>query len=193
MELMGLALGLLGIFLSIAIAIWQHSKAKSAEQHLASVLSSLPEVLLEGIGKAITSRAQTGGEKYVPDDSHRMFRARYADVDGDGEDELLVEMNTGAYASVLLVYGLRSWEFKKIGELYSTVTGGFEIADFDGDGRLEVRTDEIAHRPGLPYVAGLRDEVVYRLQDGTFVELSRKECFSEEEMRERQAGFASDT
>jgi hypothetical protein len=192
MELLGLALGLLGIGMSIAIAMWQHSKARSAEQHLASVLASLPEALLDGVGKVIASRMQAGGGDHKSDDSHRTFRSRYADLDGDGEDELLVEMNTGAYASILLVYGMQSWEFKKLGELYSTILGGFEIADLDGDGRIEIRTDEIAQRPGLPYVAGLRDEVVYRFQNGTFVEVSRKECFSEEEMRERQAGFASD-
>ena len=192
MELLGLALGLIGIAVSIAIALWQHSKAKSAEKHLASVLASLPKALLEGVGKVFASRMLAEGIDPKADDSYRQFRARYADIDGDGQDELLVELNSGAYASVLFVYGLQSWELKKIGELYSTNIGGFEISDLDGDGRLEIRTVEIAQRPELPYVAGLRDEVVYRFLNGRFVELSRRECFSEEEMRERQAGFASD-
>jgi len=195
MEMIGIALGIFGIVVSIAIAIWQHSKAKSAERHLASVLVSLPDALLAGVGRVIAKRFPDyglGGDTPLEGTSRRPFQTSYADIDGDGEDELLVEMSTGAYASILLVYGLQSWEFKKLGELFSTTMGGFEVSEVDGDGRVEIKTDEIARRPGLPYVAGLRDEVVYRFQNGAFVEVSRKECFTEDEMRERQAMFDRD-
>lgn len=192
MEALGLALGLIGIGVSIAIAIWQHSKAKTAERHLASVLGSLPNALLDVVKQVLASKPHDDGGSQSPEIEDRRFQAHYADLDGDGEDELLLEVDTGAYASVLLVYGVQSWELKKLGELYSTTIGGFEVGDLDGDGRIEVRTNEIARRPDLPYVAGLRDEVVYRFQKGEFVELSRKECFTEEEMKERQAAFASD-
>lgn len=191
MEALGLALGLIGIGLSIAIAIWQHSKAKTAERHLASVLDSLPNALLDVVKQVLASKPHDDGGNQNPEGEHRRFQAHYADLDGDGVDELLLEVDTGAYASVLLVYGVQSWELKKLGELYSTTIGGFEVGDLDGDGRIEVRTNEIARRPDLPYVAGLRDVVVYRFKKGEFVELSRKECFTEEEMKERQAAFAS--
>ncbi len=125
--------------------------------------------------------------------SRRLFQTSYADIDGDGEDELLVEMGTGAHGSILLVYGRQSWEFKKLGELFSTTMGGFEVSDVDGDGRVEIKAYEIARRPGLPYVAGLHDEVVHRFQNGAFVEVSRKECFTEGEMQERQSMFKRDT
>jgi hypothetical protein len=74
-------------------------------------------------------------------------------------------------------------------ELYSTTMRGFEVADVDGDGRIEVRTDEIARRPDLLYVAGLRDEVVYRFENGAFVEVKRRERFTEQEIQERRAQF----
>lgn len=193
MEALSLALGIIGLVASIGIAIWQHSKAEAAEAHLASVLASLPNALSDVV-KEVLEPTLLGEEGFSQDsaDQYRRFRAHYADLDGDGEDELLIEIDTGAYASILMVYAVRSWELTKIGEVYSTVIGGFEIGDIDGDGRIEVRTNEIAARPNLPYVAGLRDEVVYRFKNGTFVEVSRRECFTEDEMRERQAQFASE-
>ena len=109
MEALGLALGLIGIGVSIAIAIWQHSKAKTAERHLASVLASLPNALLDVVKQVLASKPHDDGGNQNPEVEHRRFQAHYADLDGDGADELLLEVDTGAYASALLVYGVQSW------------------------------------------------------------------------------------
>jgi hypothetical protein len=142
-----------------------------------------------GVAQALASRTRQSEATSSEVEPYPGFHTSYADIDGDGNTELLVQMPTGAYGSVLLVYGMKDWEFQKLGELYSTTIGGFEVADIDGDGRLEGRTDEIAKRPDLPYVAGLRDQVTHRFDSGSFFEVDRVEHWTEEEMQKLKREF----
>ena len=48
MEVVGLILGILGIAVTIAIAYWQHEKAKLAEARLDALAANLPGTLLAG-------------------------------------------------------------------------------------------------------------------------------------------------
>ena len=193
MEIIGLILGILGILVTVAIAYWQHEKAKLAEARLESLAANLPGTLLAGVQQVLASQAPAGvaGDDgwVLPGNQTAQspwLKTRYADLDGDGTDELLIEAISGAHSSVLLVYGMRSWEFEKLAELNSTTINGFDIQDFDNDGRLEVETVEIAGRLGLPYVFGLRDRVTHRLVGSTFQEIARVEGWDESDLEGMQ-------
>ena len=46
-------IGILGIVLSIALAIWQYQKAQSAEKHLHDLLQNLPIQLTENVTRVL--------------------------------------------------------------------------------------------------------------------------------------------
>lgn len=60
--------------------------------------------------------------------------------------------------------------FGKLAALGSGTPAGFSIGDLDGDGRIEVAT--IQPHGNDPYVAGTRDEVLYRWEGEAFVEVA---------------------
>ena len=190
MELIGLILGVVGIAISLAVAYWEHQKAKRAEARLEALAANLPETLLAGVRDALSSHnmANTNEQdRWSPPgngtDQSPSLRSRYADLNGDGRDEVLIEVISGAHSSTLMVYGLDHWEFKKLAELHSTTMNGFDIQDSDGDGFLEVETVEIARRPDLPYVFGLRDRVTHKLVGDTFEEVGRVEGWDESDLK----------
>jgi type II secretory pathway pseudopilin PulG len=189
MELVGLILGILGIAVTIAIAYWQHKKAEIAEARLESLAAHLPGTLLDGVQQVLASQVAAGTDSddgwVLPGSGSAdspWLKTRYADLNGDGTDELLIEAISGPHSSVLLVYGLRNWEFEKLAELHSTTINGFHLQRSDNDGRLEVETVEIAKPPGLPYVFGLRDKVTYRLVGNAFEEFARVEGWDETDL-----------
>ncbi len=193
MEILGIVLGVLSIAVTIAIAVWQHGKAKAAERHFEDVTKQLPQTLMDGITGVLQRPPANQGssrEWSVPGerrDGSPWVQTRYADVNNDGHDELLVEVIAGPHSTALLVYGLVAWEFQKIAELYSSTVHGFDVVDSDSDGQLAVETIEVAKRPGLPYVCGLRDRVTHKLVDGTFVETGRVEGWDESDIERIKA------
>lgn len=186
---MELFLSILGIGISVVIAYWEHRKAKRAEAHLEALATKLPETLLSGVRKVLSDQALEGGANSdgwslpgTKAEQSPWLRTRYADIDSDGTDELLIEVTAGAHSSALLVYAVKNWEFKKLAELNSTTMNGFDVQDSDGDGRLEVETVEVAKRPGLPHVFGLRDRVTHRLVGNKFEEVSRTEGWDQSDL-----------
>lgn len=185
---MELALSILGIVISLAIAWTEHMKAKRAEARLEAIATTLPEKLLSGVRAALNDQFRQGSDDEgwstpaKKTEKSPWLQTRYADLNADGQDELLISMPSGAHASILLVYGFASWEFEKIAELTSTTPHGFEIEDEDGDGKLRIATVEIAKRPELPYVFGLRDRVTYSLVNNEFVEVSRVEGWDDADL-----------
>jgi hypothetical protein len=180
---------IIGIVISIAIAIWEHHKAKLAEKHFENLVKTLPQTLINGVADAIKVNSDNNpniSEWSIPgskSEESPWIQTRFADINGDGTDELLVEMISGPHHNCLLVYGRVEWEFEKIAELYSTTGFGFNIVDLDNDGVLEVETIEIAERPNLPYVFGLRDRVIHKLIKNEFVEVGRIEGWDDSDVR----------
>ena len=114
----------------------------------------------------------------------RYSQVHYADVNNDGEAELLVEHPVGAHGRVLKVFG---WieepvlpEFGLLAQLSCGLGGPFSIGDLDNDGSIEVAIVEVdwskegAYTAGGPYV-----EILYDWADDEgFVEVERHEIGS---------------
>lgn len=172
-------IGILGIVLSVALAIWQYQKAQSAEKHLHNLLHSLPLQLTENVARILNVKdnpKQTSTDNIV--------QTRFLDLNSDGKDELLVQFPFSAHASFLQVYGFKGWEFQLIAEISTDTPLGFEYEDVDSDGKLEIKTIETNRSSGLPFVMGLRDVVWYKLDGENFVEIKRIEP-SQKEIQDR--------
>jgi hypothetical protein len=97
----------------------------------------------------------------------------FRDVNGDGVPEVLVQFPAGAHGSALQVFGLRGDRFELLGEMGSGTPEGFDVEDYDGDGRLEVVARETDWSSGEPYVTAPRVTVYYRLGPKGFIEVGR--------------------
>jgi hypothetical protein len=177
----GNILTLTGMFLAIAIAIWQYLEASKAKSELKSFFKSLPDELVKSVQSYLSEvvRGEDGLAEIVSQDFQ--FSAKYADLDGDGQDELLIQMPYGAHGSQVKVFGLRDWEFKLIAELEVSAPSDFSVRDIDHDGRLEVTAIDVADTD-FPYVSGFRDEVTFRLENDKFLELGRKPLYEQREL-----------
>lgn len=165
---------------AIAIAIWQYIEARKAKAELESVLELLPEQLVSSVKDYVT-RFGDGPDEISSSDFR--LTAKYADLDGDGHDELLIQTPFGLHNSQMKVLGFRDWEFKLIAELEVMAPSDFEVRDIDGDGRLEVVAIDQADTE-FPYVCGFRDEVSYRLENDTFIEIARKPLYKPHELKQ---------
>jgi hypothetical protein len=150
----------------------QYRKAKAAENKLNSTLSGLPNKIVAQLGGIIQtlpvhSRKETTG----PVNGVEMTHIRYADVNNDSRNELLVEYPAGAHGIVLNVYGWKDHEFTLIGGLSSGTPEGFEVGDFDDDGRIEITSKETDWDTDLPYVSAPRMTVMYRWNGRDFEKL----------------------
>jgi hypothetical protein len=170
-------LELVGIALSLGIAGWEHQRARRAERKLDATLGDLPRQLATQI-----SSYQKRLEPPASEHGSSLILSSYADLDGDGTDELLVEFPAGAHGSALAVFGFRNFNLELIGELGVGTPSGFWVEDFDNDGRLEVGTAEADYSFGLPYVLAPRYTIWYRLTDKGFVQVGENRSYSEEEL-----------
>jgi hypothetical protein len=177
-------LGIIGIVLSLAIAWWEHHKAKKAEVQFNKAVDELPSKLIADLSRMIAPPSEKASQS-ADSDGPTGLTTRYADLNGDGTPELLVEYISGPHSSALQVFGLQLWDFKLIAELFIDTPFGFDLEDIDGDGVLEVSVVETARDTGLPYVMGLRDRVGYKLVDGEFKEISRVRGYTDEDLAER--------
>jgi hypothetical protein len=179
---MELTLSIIGLLLSVAIAVWEHRRANKAEALLKKTLVELPRRLISDISRLV---APPDPDKNETESDASGLHVRYADLNGDGRDELLISHLSGAHNTTLQVYGMKSfYEFGLIDELSSSVPTEFDLEDVDGDGAPEIVIFEIARRPDLPYAMGLSDRVTYKLTPDGFKEIARVECFTDEELQQ---------
>jgi len=168
---MELALAFGGIFISLGIAFHEHRRANRAEVEVRRQMQALPErVAVEHVLARPQSQppASSSDERAFP-----MFTVKYADLDGDGQDELIVTSPAGAHASELRVFGWRDLGFQELGVLGSA-NPIIRVEDVDGDGRLEVIKHEPDFSTGEPYATAPSIEYVYRWDGQRFVELSSR-------------------
>lgn len=181
--LIGIILGVLSVLLTSGIAIWQHSEAKKAKAELNGLLQSLPSQVFDNVSRLLKANQPQFSELYEMMNLENPLQSRYADLDGDGKDELLVQYPIGAHGTALQVFGFRDWEFRLITEISIDTPAGFVAEDIDGDDRLEVITHEVSLDADFPYVMGFRDEVWYRLENDDFVEVKRVNLYDKKDLK----------
>jgi len=166
-----LALTILGLIVSIGVAIWQHRRATLAERKNEELLRDLPKQVADELAKLGHLAAPLGPAE---SEVSSLLSAAAADVNGDGVPEVLVQFPVGAHGSALQVFGVRGSRFELMGELASGTPEGFDVEDYDGDGRLEVVARETDWSAGEPYATAPRITVYYRLGPRGFIEVSRR-------------------
>lgn len=114
----------------------------------------------------------------------RYSQVHFADVNNDGDSELLIEHPVGAHGRVLKVFGWTEEsvlpEFGMLAQVSCGLGGPFTIGDLDDDGLVEVAMIEVdwskegAFSAGGPFV-----EILYEWEDEQgFVEVGRNEIGS---------------
>ena len=184
-------IGIVGIILSLLIAFWEYRKAKKSDKMLSKIANELPNELITNINRILVNNHSKDeldnlNKEYISPDN--LLRTKYADLNKDGYDELLVEIPVGAHGTALQVYGRKDWKFNLLAELKTDTPVGFLLEDIDNDGFIEVGAPCTSYVVDLPYVAGLRDFVWYRLQNNEFVEIKRITP-SQEEIDEKLKEF----
>lgn len=161
MELIGFAIASALMFIALGLAWYQNHRAKHAERALTVAANELPIKVVKATRLVL---------RLAPGESAGLWCGAidFMDVDNDGDRELLVQHPAGAHGSSLHILAWRAGEFYEIGFLRSDTPVGFEFADFDGDGKTEIKTKETNWRVGLPYVDAPRFDVLYRWNGESF-------------------------
>ena len=181
---MELILALFGIVVSLGVAYWQYRDAQKAKAELSAYMRRLPDQLLNNISGFLKGQQGEALEFYDLQESDKVFHTRIVDIDGDGEDELLVQYPFGLHNAALRVFGIKDHEFQLIDEISADTVAGFLIEDLDRDGRLEVKTLEVSPAANQPYACGFRDEVWFRFQNGKFEEVGRKHLYTQKDLND---------
>ncbi len=155
-------LGSVGVVLTVILAIWQWRRAVRAEATLPNEVAAAVQAVLSPVSDE-EERVEIGGMPHV---------LSYADVDGDGSKELLVQYPVGAHGSALKVFGWRELEFRELGEMRTGTGAGFDVGDFDADGRIEIRGWETDWSTDEPYCSAPRYTVLHRWDGEGLTEVS---------------------
>jgi FG-GAP-like repeat len=162
----GLVIGVIGIWLTIR-AMVQHRRSQR----------QLNAQLLD-INQRLIVRFPNGGSKAGQVD---FVAVDAADVNHDGQNELLIQHWAGNHGTALRMFGWDAdHEFEEMGRLGTDTTGGFTVGDLDGDGRIEIATvaddydREIAPGRMASNADGALVELLFRWDGHEFVEVGRR-------------------
>jgi hypothetical protein len=153
-----------GIAIALIIALVQYRRATRVE----SALKEARESIAGALRTILKATQNDCPSKEIPPTC-----VDCADVNGDGEQELLVQYPIGAHGSILKVFGWHDSGFGELATLRVGTPAGFEVGDFDGDGKIELRTEETDWTVGLPYATAPRFVLLFRWNATEFREVSR--------------------
>jgi hypothetical protein len=138
------------------------------------VARTLPDVRVEA---SADNANEEGSTSLVP---RVLLSTELADIDNDGETELIVQRFVGAHSSELQAYGWRSSDpdapFELLASASAEYGDGFAVGDFDGDGRTEIANIEVDRKKlSATAAAGPFVEVLRRWDGRKFAEVGRRE------------------
>jgi hypothetical protein len=157
---------------TLGIVWWQYRKAHLAQISLNIILEEYPTKVTAALRALIESLQSEGSAGGVAP----LSRVDYEDVNADGQRELLYQHPVGAHGCALKIFGWEGRGFRELAQLGMGTPVGFEFGDFDGDGRVEIRTEETNWNAGLPYVSSPRVVLLFRWNGSGFAEVSRKQA-----------------
>jgi hypothetical protein len=167
----GILIGL--VLISLGIAWWQIRSVAGARQAFDRAAKELPTKIV-GAVRVVVQFSQEGSAVHPTLQEPWCGAIDYVDVNDDGGRELLLQYPTGAHGSALKVFVWRDAKFQELSALTAGTPAGFEFGDFDGDGKIEIRTRETDWSVGLPYASAHRLFLLFRWDGSTFTEVSRK-------------------
>lgn len=172
----GILVGL--VVISLGFALWQSRNAARARQALILTQEELPSKVADAARLIVQFNQEASTIEPVSREPW-CGAVDYVDVNGDGLRELLVQYPTGAHGSTLKILVWQDGQFQELSSLGVGTPVGFEFGDFDGDGKVEIRTQETDWTGGLPYVSAPRSVLLFRWNGSKFIEVSRKSTSEE--------------
>ena len=160
--------------LGLGVAWWQSRKVSRTMQALARAQKSLPCLVADTL-RTITKINQSEGATEPERARGWAGRVDYVDVNEDGQEELLVQYPAGAHGCALKILAWRGSQFEELANVGTGTPFGFEFGDFDGDGKIEIKTQETDWSSGLPYASAPRVVLLLRWNGAGFVEVTRNE------------------
>jgi hypothetical protein len=136
----------------------------------------LTQEIGEGLEKGVPPRRE--GSDATSDESLQRpsTSIQLADINHDGEAELVVQHPFGAHSVELQAFGWSDTgphaEFRQLASAISEFATGFTVGDLDGDGRVEIASDDVG--PGGIHAEGPTVEVIKRWDGSEFTEVSRR-------------------
>lgn len=166
-------IGIAAILVAFGIAWWQRREALRTKAALERALRWVTEADSDGLDIFVRTTQQPN----VADSGlskAKVSAIDYADVDCDGEEELLIQYPVGVHGSALKIFGWRDGELYELARLSVGTPAGFQFGDFDGDGMIEIKTQETDWTAGLPYVTAPQIVLLMRWNGTEFKEVSRE-------------------
>jgi hypothetical protein len=167
------AISIVASALALVFAWWEYREAAHAKSILAIERDELPQKVANAV-RTIVNSTQSGLVAHPELEPGWAGSVDYLDVNADGERENLVQYPSGAHGCMLKILGWHGGQFQELAYLGVGTPVGFEFGDFDRDGKIEIRTQEIDWSAGLPYATAPRLVLLLRWDGTSFIEVSRE-------------------